>query len=84
MATADTLDFAEGQKIVYPAHGVGTVTAIEQQQVAGMTLEVYVVSFDQDKMILRVPTEAGRRRTQNPRRQGPHQAHHVVAPRSGV
>ena len=56
MATADTLDFAEGQKIVYPAHGVGTVTAIEQQQVAGMTLEVYVVSFDQDKMILRVPT----------------------------
>ena len=59
MATADAatkLDFAEGQKIVYPAHGVGTVTAIEQQQVAGMTLEVYVVSFDQDKMILRVPT----------------------------
>ena len=59
MATADAatkLDFEAGQKIVYPAHGVGTVTAIEQQQVAGMTLEVYVVSFDQDKMILRVPT----------------------------
>ena len=59
MATADAatkLDFEQDQKIVYPAHGVGTVTAIEQQQVAGMTLEVYVVSFDQDKMILRVPT----------------------------
>ena len=58
MAKSETteLDFAAGQKIVYPAHGVGTVTSIDKQQVAGMTLEVYVVSFDQDKMILRVPT----------------------------
>lgn len=48
--------FDIGQSIVYPAHGVGTVTGIEKQQVAGMDLEVYVVSFDQDKMILRVPT----------------------------
>lgn len=53
---AAKLDFEAGQKIVYPAHGVGTVTSVDQQQVAGMTLEVYVVSFDQDKMILRVPT----------------------------
>lgn len=53
---AAKLDFEAGQKIVYPAHGVGTVTSIDQQQVAGMTLEVYVVAFDQDKMILRVPT----------------------------
>jgi len=49
-------DFEVGQKIVYPAHGVGTVTGIEEQKVAGMSLEVYVVAFDQDKMILRVPT----------------------------
>ncbi len=53
---AAKLDFEAGQKIVYPAHGVGTVTSIDQQHVAGMTLEVYVVAFDQDKMILRVPT----------------------------
>jgi CarD family transcriptional regulator len=51
-----TLTFEVGQSIVYPAHGVGRVTAIETQTVAGMELEVYVVSFDQDKMILRVPT----------------------------
>ena len=51
-----TLTFEVGQSIVYPAHGVGGVTAIETQTVAGMELEVYVVSFDQDKMILRVPT----------------------------
>jgi CarD family transcriptional regulator len=50
------LAFAVGQSVVYPAHGVGKVTAVEKQTVAGMSLEVYVVSFDQDKMILRVPT----------------------------
>ncbi|MEO0982602.1 MAG: CarD family transcriptional regulator [Pseudomonadota bacterium] len=48
--------FSVGQNVVYPAHGVGTVTGVEKQTVAGMDLEVYVVSFDQDKMILRVPT----------------------------
>ena len=45
-----------GQSVVYPAHGVGKITSVEKQTVAGMDLEVYVVSFDQDKMILRVPT----------------------------
>ena len=48
--------FNVGQNIVYPAHGVGTVTGIEKKTVAGMDLEVFVVAFDQDKMILRVPT----------------------------
>ena len=50
------LAFEVGQSVVYPAHGVGKITSVEKQTVAGMDLEVYVVSFDQDKMILRVPT----------------------------
>jgi len=54
--TAAAQAFNVGQSVVYPAHGVGTVTGVEQQTVAGMDLEVFVVSFDQDKMILRVPT----------------------------
>ncbi|MBU2605710.1 MAG: CarD family transcriptional regulator, partial [Alphaproteobacteria bacterium] len=55
---ADTaaLAFEVGQSVVYPAHGVGKITSVEKQTVAGMELEVYVVAFDQDKMILRVPT----------------------------
>ncbi len=48
--------FDVGQSVVYPAHGVGKITGIEKQTVAGMQLEVYIVAFDQDKMILRVPT----------------------------
>ncbi|HVZ29404.1 MAG TPA: CarD family transcriptional regulator [Asticcacaulis sp.] len=59
--SADTLtlvrhDFSVGDKVVYPAHGVGTVAAIEVQEVAGLTLEVFVVTFDHEKMTLRVPT----------------------------
>jgi CarD family transcriptional regulator len=41
---------------VYPAHGVGRITAIEEQEIAGFKLELYVVSFEKDKMVLRVPT----------------------------
>ncbi len=55
-AQATALIFEVGQMIVYPAHGVGRITAIETQRVAGMDLEVYVVGFEQEKMILRVPT----------------------------
>ncbi len=48
--------FKIGQHIVYPAHGVGKVTGIEQEVIAGFDIEVYVVAFEQDKMTLRVPT----------------------------
>ncbi|MDA8708783.1 CarD family transcriptional regulator [Hellea sp.] len=49
--------FKTGQYIVYPAHGVGKVTGIEQDIIAGFDIETYVVHFEQDKMTLRVPTE---------------------------
>ena len=53
-------DFAVGDHVVYPAHGVGQVQGIETQEVAGMTLEVYVITFDHEKMTLRVPTKKAR------------------------
>ena len=43
--------------VVYPAHGVGEVKGVETQSVAGMSLEVYVITFDHEKMTLRVPTK---------------------------
>ena len=48
--------FPPGDHIVYPAHGVGRVMGVEQQSVAGIALDVFVISFEQDKMTLRVPT----------------------------
>ena len=52
----DNVTFKKGDYIVYPAHGVGRVVGIEKESVAGFDIEVYVVSFEQDKMTLRVPT----------------------------
>jgi CarD family transcriptional regulator len=54
--SAQRLGFKTGEAIVYPAHGVGRITAVEEQEVAGFRLELFVVSFDKDKMVLRVPT----------------------------
>ena len=48
--------FKTGEYIVYPAHGVGQIVAIEEQEVAGLKLELFVINFVKDKMTLRVPT----------------------------
>jgi CarD family transcriptional regulator len=50
------LGFKTHEHIVYPAHGVGQIVAIEEQEVAGFRLELFVISFVKDKMILKVPT----------------------------
>ena len=50
------LGFKTHEHIVYPAHGVGQIVAIEEQEVAGFKLELFVISFVKDKMILKVPT----------------------------
>jgi CarD family transcriptional regulator len=53
--TAENVPFAAGDLVVYPSHGVGKITAIETQEIAGHTLSVFVVTFDKDRMTLRVP-----------------------------
>jgi len=47
--------FTEGDFVVYPTHGVGRVVAIETQQIAGISLPLIVITFDKDRMTLRVP-----------------------------
>ena len=49
-------DFRPNEFVVYPAHGVGKIISIEEQEVAGFRLELFVISFEKDKMTLRVPT----------------------------
>ena len=53
--TAEKMTFAAGDLVVYPTHGVGKITSIETQEIAGYTLSVFVVTFDKDRMTLRVP-----------------------------
>jgi CarD family transcriptional regulator len=48
--------FKTNEWIVYPSHGVGRIVGIEEQEIAGMSLELFVITFEKDKMTLRVPT----------------------------
>jgi CarD family transcriptional regulator len=54
--TTQRQGFKTQEFIVYPAHGVGQIVAIEEQEVAGARLELFVINFVKDKMTLRVPT----------------------------
>ncbi|HAQ47308.1 MAG: CarD family transcriptional regulator [Paracoccaceae bacterium] len=56
MTKSKRADFRPNEFVVYPAHGVGKVISIEEQEVAGLHLELFVISFEKDKMTLRVPT----------------------------
>jgi CarD family transcriptional regulator len=63
-------DFHPNEFVVYPAHGVGKIISIEEQEIAGLRLELFVISFEKDKMTLRVPThkatEIGMRQLSSP------------------
>lgn len=50
-------DFQTEEYIVYPAHGVGQIVSIDKHEVAGIELEMFVISFEKDKMTLRIPIE---------------------------
>ena len=50
------LSFKVHDLIVYPAHGVGRITNIEEQEIAGARLELYIVDFEKEKLRLKVPT----------------------------
>jgi len=62
--------FKTGDLVVYPWHGLGEVTSIETREFGGVELQLYVVSFEKEKMILRVPlgkaSASGMRRVSTP------------------
>jgi len=62
--------FSVDDYVVYPTHGVGKITAIEDQEIAGAVLKLFVVDFDKEKMTLRVPVtkapQTGMRKLSSP------------------
>ena len=70
MSKAKKSEFRPDDFVVYPAHGVGKIVSIEEQEIAGYKLELFVISFEKDKMTLRVPThkatEIGMRQLSSP------------------
>ncbi len=49
------LNFKVGDHVVYPTHGVGKISEIAEQEIAGDNLELFIIDFPREKMILRVP-----------------------------
>jgi CarD family transcriptional regulator len=62
----DEFAYRAGDYVVYPTHGVGKVLGVETREIAGQELQLFVISFDRDRMTLRVPvskaSNAGLRR----------------------
>ena len=58
---ANALEFKKNEFVVYPAHGVGQITAIEVQTIAEASLEFFVIYFAKSKMKARVPTQKAAR-----------------------
>ena len=70
MSKSKNLAFKIDEFVVYPAHGVGKIVSVEEQEIAGTPLELFVIAFEKDKMTLKVPTakaiEVGMRSLSSP------------------
>lgn len=55
MADNDNFNFSQGDYVVYPAHGVGQIEGVETQTIAGMEIRLYAISFEKDRMRLKIP-----------------------------
>ena len=72
MAKKQTLVYQDGDFVVYPTHGVGKIIGTETSEIAGQTIQLLVIRFEQDRMTLRVPMEKAKSlglRTLSSRRQ---------------
>jgi CarD family transcriptional regulator len=58
IAKAET--FVEGDHVVYPTHGVGKVERIAVEEIAGHKLELIHITFEENRMTLRVPVAKAR------------------------
>ena len=52
--------FAEGDYVVYPTHGVGRVERIAVEEIAGHRLQLIHITFEENRMTLRVPVAKAR------------------------
>ena len=46
-----------GDYLVHPAHGVGCVRGVEAEEIAGVRMDMIAISFVQERMVVRVPTQ---------------------------
>jgi CarD family transcriptional regulator len=56
----DVDSFRKGDSVVYPAHGVGKIDRVGVEEIAGHRLNLIHISFDENRMRLRVPVAQAR------------------------
>ena len=54
-AKKSEIAFKVGDHVVYPTHGVGLILEVQIQEIVGHKLELFVISFERDRMTLKVP-----------------------------
>ena len=52
--------FSAGDFVVYPTHGVGKIDKIGTEEIGGHKLDLIYISFEENKMTLRVPVAQAR------------------------
>ena len=57
MRTKKKSEFKIGETVVYPKHGVGEITKIENMEISNIKTSFYVVKMEQSKLIIRVPLD---------------------------
>ena len=56
----DSDPFGKGDFVVYPTHGVGKVDRVGSEEIAGHKLDFIYISFEENRMTLRVPVAQAR------------------------
>ena len=49
--------FRVNENVVYPSHGVGKIISIENQEIAGMTIEMFIIHVEPDNLTLSIPVK---------------------------
>ena len=57
MANKKKYEFKIGEIVVYPKHGVGEITKIENMEISNIKTNFYVVKMEQSKLVIRVPLD---------------------------
>ncbi len=54
------VEFVAGDYVVYPVHGVGRIERVETIAIAGFSVTTYVITFEKERMTLKVPVSKAR------------------------
>lgn len=57
---SNKVEFVAGDYVVYPVHGVGRIERVETIAIAGFSVTTYVITFEKERMTLKVPVSKAR------------------------